>query len=185
MGRSTDKIGVRRFLIALFLAMGILGGCSAPKEAVKPAPTFDEALKEYEAGFTPSDYDPEPGKKGSRFGPDTTGTTDTTAVESSTAASMEMVPGFRVQLVATASIDEANARKAEAEGSFPGERIYIEYDPPTYKVRAGNFQNRIDADRFAKLASSRGFQDAWPVPERVFKNPSPPPRPPGAAEEAE
>ncbi len=63
MGRSTDKISARTLVVALFLALGILGGCSAAKETAKPTPTFDEVLKEHEAGFNPSEYDPEPGGK--------------------------------------------------------------------------------------------------------------------------
>jgi len=121
--------------MAMFLAMGILGGCSAPKEAVKPTPTFDEALKEYEAGFTPSDYDPEPGKKGASTDPTPRARQIPQRLNPPRRPRWNLVPGFRVQLVATASIDEANARKAEAEGSFPGERIYIEYDPP--RIRCG------------------------------------------------
>jgi hypothetical protein len=88
-----------------------------------------------------------------------------------------MVPGFRVQLVATSSIDEVNTRKTQAEEEFPGEWFYIEFDPPSYKLRAGNFQTRFDADRFARTLAARGFGDAWTVPEHVFQSPPPPPPP--------
>jgi len=179
MGRSIEKIGLQAVNVAL--VMGILAGCSGTKEAAKPAPADDEALKKYEAGFRPSDYDPEPGGKAKH--PGAGDAPDTLTGEPSASSSMELVSGFRVQLIATTSIDEANAKKVEAEGIFPGEWIYVGYDPPAYKVRAGNFQSRIEADRFAKLASSRGFQDAWPVPERVYKQPPPPPRPPTAPPE--
>jgi len=175
MGRSTEKIS--RLAIIAALATGLLAGCSGQKEAAKPSPTIDESLKRYEAEFTPSDYDPEPGGRSTRSGTGTGEVPDTTTVEPSTPSSMEMVSGFRVQLIATTSIDEASAKKAEAEGMFPGEWVYVEYDPPTYKVRAGNFQSRVEADRFVKLASSRGFQDAWPVPQRVYKQPPSPQRP--------
>ncbi len=173
-------MSTRAFIIAM--AMGILAGCAGPKETAKPSAGTDEELKKYEAEFRPSDYDPDPGRKPGLTGTETEDVPDTTALGPATAPGLELVAGFRVQLMATTSIDEANAKKTEAEGLFPGEWIYIEYDPPSYKVRAGNFQSRVEADRFAKLASSHGFQDAWPVPERVYKQTPPPQKVPAEPE---
>jgi hypothetical protein len=87
----------------------------------------------------------------------------------------DQAPGYRVQLISTTSIDEAKARKLYAESLFPAEWFYLQYDPPTYKIRAGNFLIRFDADRFRSQAVERGFAGAWVVPEHVFKNPPPPP----------
>jgi hypothetical protein len=175
MGSSIKKIGARAIFIAL--ALGFLAGCGGSKEAEKPSTVVDETLKKYEAQFRPSDYDPEPKGGSAHSGQAFSDTADSVEMSPESSTSMELVSGFRVQLVATSSIDEANAKKVEAEGIFPGEWIYVEYDPPSYKVRAGNFQNRVEADRFAKLASGKGFQEAWAVPERVYKSPPPPPRP--------
>jgi hypothetical protein len=86
-----------------------------------------------------------------------------------------MVQGFRVQILSTASIDSANARLREAAEAFPSEWYYLEYDAPTYKVRAGNFLTKYEADRFAKQLIERGYKTAWTVPQRVYKNPPPPP----------
>jgi hypothetical protein len=88
-------------------------------------------------------------------------------------APRELIPGFRVQIFASTSIDEATKQKEAAEGLFPDEWLYIVYDPPTYKVRAGNFITRFDADRFLKQSSQDGFRDAWIVPDRVYKDPPP------------
>jgi hypothetical protein len=173
MGCPTKTITRQCCFVALATAM--LWGCSGTKETAAPPATADETLKKYEAEFRPSDYDPDPSGRTRRGGISDSEATDTMSTEMSPPSSLEFVQGFRVQLLATTSIDEANAKKAEAEGIFPGEWIYVEFDPPTYKVRAGNFQSRIEADRFAKLAASHGFQDAWPVPERVYKQPPPPP----------
>lgn len=181
MGRSAETVSAR--VVVVTLAICILAGCSGPKEAEKPTPAVDETLKKYEAEFKPSDYDPEPKGRSGHSGLETGDTPDSTAIEPDNSSSMELVSGFRVQLIATTSIDEANAKKTEAEGLFAGEWIYVEYDPPTYKVRAGNFQSRVDADRFAKLASSKGFQESWTVPERVYKQPPPAPPPAVTPEE--
>jgi hypothetical protein len=66
--------------------------------------------------------------------------------------------------------------KADAETQFPEEWFYVVYDAPTYKVRAGNFLERYEADRFGKLLAEKGYRDAWVVPEKVYKDA--PPRPP-------
>jgi hypothetical protein len=86
----------------------------------------------------------------------------------------DVVAGFRVQLFSSEEIDEARTKKAEAELLFPNEWIYLVYDPPTYKIRAGNFLTRFEADRFLKQAVERGYKNAWIVPEKVFKNPAVP-----------
>ena len=84
-----------------------------------------------------------------------------------------VVQGFRVQLFSTPEIDEANAKKAQAEAAFPDEWFFVVYDQPTYKVRGGNFVNRSAADAFAKHLTQKGFPDAWTVPEKIVKNPRP------------
>ncbi len=84
-----------------------------------------------------------------------------------------VVQGFRVQLFSTSEIDDANAKKAKAENSFPDEWFYVVYDQPTYKLRGGNFVNRTAADAFAKHLTGKGFPDAWTVPEKIVKNPRP------------
>ncbi|MBI4535089.1 MAG: SPOR domain-containing protein [Ignavibacteriae bacterium] len=162
---------IRKLVIAL-CAVGI-AGCSSSKETKKTEETsdFTEVLHKYESTFDPSEY-----------GPDATMVTETG--EAKTGAPVdpseivavetpEVVPGFRVQLFATTSIDEANAKKTEAESLFPEEWFYVVYDPPVYKLRSGNFLTRFEADRFSKRAAERGYVDAWTVPDRVIKNLSP------------
>lgn len=163
----------------LLVAIAQLAGCSMFKE------TGDETsatarLREYEASFHPSDYD-EPLRD---FFP----ATNDTARKDSTGFTInspqrvpEFIQGYRVQVLATTSYDEVNTVKSTIEGQIPGEWFYVVYDAPTYKLRAGNFQERYEADRFAKLLAEKGYKDAWVVPERVYKNPGArlaPPAPP-------
>ena len=134
---------------------------------------FNEQIVKYETTFRPSDYDAEPGI------PKTTVLVDSTAGEKTNpelpaALQTELVQGFRVQLFSTTSIDEGKAKKAEVEAAFPGEWFYLEYDPPAYKVRAGNFLTRYEAEGFVKLLGENGYNNAWTVPARVYKNPPPP-----------
>ena len=148
----------------------VLEGCGASKEAQNASGTsgFNEELKKYEADFRPSDYDAEPAQKTAM--PEERPTVGPSIrPEILPTSTPELVQGFRVQIFSSANIDEAKARKGEAEAMFPGEWFYLEYDPPTYKVRAGNFLNRFEADRFAKLLVERGYQDAWTVPQKVYR----------------
>lgn len=125
-------------------------------------------MEEYEKDFRPSDYDMDVRvflsemKKGKDV--------KVNPAEPAVVEPLIIVPGYRVQLIATPEIDDANAKKLEAEAAFPGQWFYLEYDPPTYKLRAGNFLNRTDADSYARYLAENGYPDAWIVPERVVKN---------------
>lgn len=154
----------------------LLCGCPATREIAQsesPKESPAPAVRAAEESFNPSDYQPP-----ARTRRDSTLLATPAAESTATpppAQPAELVPGYRVQLISTTSIDEANARKLYAESLFPDEWFYLQYDPPTYKIRAGNFLRRFDADRFRSQAAERGFVGAWVVPERVLKNPPPPP----------
>ena len=155
------------FLLSLF-------SCGTTKEGRWSE--HEIALRGYESDFRPSDYDPDvrtlikeerdtvTHPPGDRTNPPPTLSTET-------------VQGFRVQVFSTSDFSNARAKQAEAELVFPDEWVYLVYEPPTYKVRIGNFLVRFEADRFVALAADRGFPYAWIVPEKVFKAPPPPPRP--------
>ncbi|MEW6509423.1 MAG: SPOR domain-containing protein [Bacteroidota bacterium] len=166
---------MKRFAMLFVL---VLAGCAGSQQSQEEGDAAaSETLRRYEADFRPSDHDPAPGNAmqrdsaGHLTGRETPVTADTAATEAE-----EYVQGFRVQIFSTTNIDAAQARKTEAESYFPGEWIYLEYDPPTYKIRVGNFRARYEADRFARLAAEKGFADAWTVPEKVLRHPGTPPR---------
>jgi hypothetical protein len=165
-----------RILAFSLLAALSAAGCGSSREQTKQQPEQPAAqdLAVFEQDFRPSDHDPRPQQQ-----PQTTGdrVPDSLAVPLETPAeeSGEVVSGFRVQVLSTASIDLARSRKGELETAYPGEWFYLVYDPPTYKIRAGNFLTRMDADRFQQELSEQGYSGAWVVPERV--TPNPPKRP--------
>lgn len=164
---------------ALVLCALILAGCSSTKEtAPKTDAGAGEEMRKFEESFNPSDHDPMRVRDTERH-PRPVDTTSVPALEEATeAVSLEMVQGFRVQVFSSTSIDEARAKKEEFETLFPAEWFYLQYDTPTYKLRAGNFQNRFEAERFARELTGQGYRNAWTVPERVFKFPpkrTPPP----------
>jgi hypothetical protein len=159
----------------LLIAAVILAGCGTATETTRTTeqPASADVLRKYESDFRPSDHDPVASAASAK---DTARTASDTATSAEAGVPEEYVAGFRVQIFASTSIDAAKQKKEEAETLFPKEWFYIQYDAPTYKIRAGNFQQRYEAERFARQADEHGFKDSWPVPERVLKNPPPPQR---------
>jgi hypothetical protein len=152
----------------------ILLACGSSKETGSTRKTTGSTddLRKYEADFRPSDLDPDASAATVKTPPDTAIPMEHTS-DVPAQTTLELVPGFRVQVLSTTTIDELLAKKQAVEALFPTEWFYLEYDPPTYKIRAGNFLTRFEADRFAKQLSEKGYPDAWAVPTRVFKQPPP------------
>ena len=157
--------------LLLLLTALFFFGCSGSKESKRSSDAdFTEELKKYEASFQPSDYNPDLDQlfKKEKESTSLEGDVPPPETQQDTA---ELIPGFRVQVFSSSDIDEANTTMATVQGLFPEEWFYLVYDPPTYKIRAGNFLTRFDADRFVNQLASRGYREAWVVPEKVFKNP--------------
>jgi hypothetical protein len=165
-----------RTIAIVLIPAAFLSACSPGKEATRPAPGSAplDPLPRYEADFHPSDHDTLPaapvptGQQSTRQNPGEPGSPAALEGEG------ELVPGFRVQIYSTTDIDAAKEKKTEAESYFPSEWFYLQYDPPTYKIRGGNFLQRYEAERFIRLAVEKGFTDSWAVPEKVFRQPPPP-----------
>jgi hypothetical protein len=163
----------------VFFSALLISGCSASKNS-EQGESFEAKLRAAEANFRPSDHDPLP-EHSQKTPP---GATDTVQAPSQAEAVMlpagEMVQGFRVQVFSSTNIDQSRAKKAQLEELYPDEWFYLDYASPSYRIRAGNFLSRFEADRFARLMTEHGFSEAWAVPERVYKNagrrPAPPPQ---------
>jgi hypothetical protein len=172
MGRTAQTV-VTIFVILVPL---IAAGCGSSRESDRGS-AHGADLREYEATFHPSEFD----RPVREFFPATAGSIqeDTLQVETLTSQQApELTQGYRVQIFATSNFDDATSTKLNAETLFPDEWFYVVYDAPTYKIRAGNFTERYQADRFAKLLAEKGFKDAWVVPEKVVKDPLPRPADP-------
>lgn len=79
----------------------------------------------------------------------------------------QIVFGFRVQLYSTTDYYMALTVRDEA-GSKIGDDIYVDYEQPYYKIRAGNFTERDKAEAAKNLAKSLGYADAWVVQTNVL-----------------
>ncbi len=81
-------------------------------------------------------------------------------------AAAAVVDGFRIQLFATADRDVAqNARAVAAERL--GIPVYLDLDGGVYKVRAGDFVRREDANAALPAVRGQFYPDAWVVPAKV------------------
>lgn len=103
---------------------------------------------------------------------------DLTVRRSSTGSASQPEPelqrtqGFRVQLADV--LNQGQANRIRERGLELFDHVYITFRSPNYKVRAGNFTRRMEAEESLRRARSAGFRDAWIVPDWVFLNPPPP-----------
>ncbi|MBI4553560.1 MAG: SPOR domain-containing protein [Candidatus Latescibacteria bacterium] len=96
------------------------------------------------------------------------------------ALSFRLVQGYRVQLFSVRDQTAALAMKRETQqrlADLNGVSVYIDGDPPYYRVRVGDCLTRSDAEKLATLLrSKKGYTDTWVV-ETLVHPPSPDPLP--------
>jgi len=84
------------------------------------------------------------------------------------------VYGYRIQIIALDASKPGNKEKAqkyaqEAEARLKGEhKAYVEYIPPYYKVRVGDFISREEAEKMKMRLRSLGYYDAWVVETEII-----------------
>lgn len=131
------------------------------KEMKKP-------LSEYEATLDPSQYDEDvevvvKQKAAEKPASELQIPKDSTVVQETSQL------GFRIQLYSTSSIDEAMNMKVNFISKFPGDSVYVVYDPPVYKVRIGDFPSRYEASIKLPSIVNMGYADAWIVPDNIVR----------------
>lgn len=65
--------------------------------------------------------------------------------------------GYRVQIFSISganSSDRANLMKAEFISKYPDAEVHIVYKAPSYKVRLGDFRQKLDAEKYMKSIKS-------------------------------
>ena len=74
--------------------------------------------------------------------------------------------GYRIQLISTQNLAEAITAKAKADStvSVP---VYVDFEPPNYKVRIGNYITNEEAMNVQLLMQKQGFKNAWVVPSKI------------------
>ena len=74
--------------------------------------------------------------------------------------------GYRIQLISTQNLAEAISVKARADStcSVP---VYVDFEPPNYKVRIGNYITNEEAMIMQNGMQGQGFDNAWVVPSKI------------------
>ncbi|MFZ4619668.1 MAG: SPOR domain-containing protein [Bacteroidota bacterium] len=161
---------MNRIVLSFFLLFGILSAqTTAPADSgYQPR---KEQLNTFERSFKPSFYDTEV----YLYKRNDTGKTAGRSIDQLTTAAPETLQGFRVQILATNMFEEANTARTAVTQLFPELWIYLVFEAPTYKIRAGDFSNRAEAKSLMDQLKAQGYKNAWIVPDRIIRNQLPKP----------
>lgn len=75
--------------------------------------------------------------------------------------------GYRIQLISTQDRNEAIKVKEDASERY-NLPVYIDFEPPNYKVRIGNYASNEEAQRVQESMRRQGFKFAWVVPSKII-----------------
>jgi SPOR domain len=154
--------------ITLFTLLLIIGACTSPKQLT--VPKVENKSSKYDESFDPNTLNDDDIVIAKLESKKTSG--DKIETQINTIAGeikYKEADGFRVQLVATKSIETASLTEQEATDIFAAkkQKIYLIFDAPQYKVRVGDFLNRSDAEEIRDLAKDYGYRDAFIVLGKV------------------
>ncbi len=75
--------------------------------------------------------------------------------------------GYRVQVISTDNLEKANNVRSEIYLNTQNKEVYINFEPPFYKVKVGDFTDREDADNLKFKLNQLGYSEARVVQETI------------------
>jgi len=75
--------------------------------------------------------------------------------------------GYRVQVLSTDDIDDANRIRAEVYEKTTRKEVYVIFEPPFYKVKVGDFTSKSEADDLRFKLNQLGYTESKVVKEAV------------------
>jgi len=162
---STRYIRFNLLLAVCFSLSLLCGACASSSNGERK-----KSIREYEEGFDPARYrDKLQAEREMNADPVRNTIPDTeTKEEYITIERIEKTTGFRVQLFSTTSLDDAEQRRDDYKESLgDSTAVTIVFDAPYYKVRAGNYLSKPEADEECKRLKELGLQEAWVVRDKV------------------
>ena len=66
------------------------------------------------------------------------------------------------------ALEHAKAVKAQFENAFPDIPIYLTYAEPYFRLRAGNFRNRVEAEKSLRRIK-RQFKEAFVTADMIYR----------------
>ncbi len=82
-------------------------------------------------------------------------------------STLQEINGFRVQIFRTEDINEAKRRESIYIDTFGEENIVLIFEKPFYRIRAGRFRNKEEAEEFQNSIIQRGILNSIIIPDRV------------------
>ena len=79
---------------------------------------------------------------------------------------VQMIDGFRIQLLATTDRRKVDEMQAGFSSRYPGTFVGFSQAKPYYRVRVGGFATRTDASNYLQKIK-KDYPDAYVVPDRV------------------
>ncbi len=75
-------------------------------------------------------------------------------------------PGYRIQVFFGSDRTDANKVKAEFSEKYPDVDVYVVYESPNFKVRVGNYRNKIEAQKLLHDLKQK-YDGAFIVPDKI------------------
>jgi hypothetical protein len=82
---------------------------------------------------------------------------------------VKTLPGYRVLVMTTDNLNEANDKRSEIYFKTDHAAVYVIFDPPFYKVEAGDFTDRSDAQILNFKLKQMGYSDVRVINETINK----------------
>jgi len=89
------------------------------------------------------------------------------SIEISTKTIVDTLSGYRVQVISTDNLDEANNVRSEIFFKTNEKAIYVLFEPPFYIVRVGDYKNFNDAKALSFKLNQMGFANTKVVNDLI------------------
>jgi len=75
--------------------------------------------------------------------------------------------GYRVLVLAADNLEEANQLKADNYFSNNSNEVYVDFEPPFYKVKVGDFESQRIADDLKFKLNQLGYKEAKVIKDKI------------------
>ena len=79
--------------------------------------------------------------------------------------------GYRIHIfmeIGNEALDHAKATKSQFERAFPDIPIYLTYSEPYFRLRAGDFRNRVEAEQCLRRIKPK-FKEAFVTADMIYR----------------
>lgn len=92
---------------------------------------------------------------------------DTTQLNTGLNRTITPSAGYRVLVLTTDNLEEANCMKSEIYNRTDKKPVYISFEPPFYKVKAGDFISSTEASEFEFKLNQMGYTESKVIRDTV------------------